>query len=62
VEGAGLQVESIDCTQDIGHQIPCLRFTPTVVRRSLEEILHKLARRRPQLFALQLICVGRLSV
>jgi len=62
VEGAGLHVESIDCTQDIAHQIPLLRFTPKVVRRRLEQILQKLARRRPQLFALQLICVGRLSI
>lgn len=61
MEGAGLSVESIDTTQDVAHQIRALAYTPKFFRRWLEAILQMLARRRPQLFALQLICVGRPS-
>lgn len=61
VEGAGLRFESIDSTQAVTHQMPVLGFTPKFVRKGIEEALQRLARRRPQLFAFQLVCVARLG-
>lgn len=58
VEGAGLEIESIDTTQAIVQQFP--RLGPQFARDRVENLLKWLAQRRPRLFGFQLICVGRL--
>ncbi len=58
IADASLTMESVDSTQAVVHQLPFMaRAGP--IRAITERTLTMLARRRPQLFAFQLICVAR---
>lgn len=62
MEEAGLLVEALEATQALDHQLPRLsRHAPVAAMRAVERTVDALARARPQLFAFQLICVGRPS-
>lgn len=59
LEAEGLSVERVTSTQALAHQLPRFAKYTWPAWRALEPVVGLLARIRPQLFAFQLIAVGR---
>jgi len=59
LEGASLEVESVDITEQVTYQLPVLARLPGPALRVLERRFRRIASRRPELLAFELVCTAR---